>query len=993
MRRVLFFFFLVFLLNPTLIFAQRDSLRKAFLDAESWFLFEEYADALPLYESLLESDPGNYNLKYKLGICLLNDPYQKDKAIQYLLEASNNINPAYKQNNLKERGAPPDALYYLGNAYQVNELLESAIESYEEFLKGMDYGVYDEDLVLAQISSCKNAQRLKTMPVDLDLFLIDSLINTRYPDIRPVISGDGTKMAFVTKLPFYDGAFYTEKHEDGWSYPQMVTQMLGFDADAYPVALSYDGTEMILYYDDDYIGNLYYSKMEDGLWTPAVKLGENICTKYWESHASFSKDGLTLYFTSNRKGTHGGLDVYLSEKQNDGKWGPPVNLGTTINTRYNEESPYISEDGQTLYFSSYGHYNMGGYDIFYSRKNKDGTWAEPVNMGYPINTTDDDLFFQPYDKGNAAYYAIYSPIGIGQHDIYYMNIYSANNPRLYLVSGTLHTEDGSTDTSPVAIFIIDSESGDTLVYSSPTEEGEFAFQLKQGIYELHFLGEGYEELIRPLRITRESDKKGVNLEDDLVLALEAEEIEPVKEPEVFEGEESQIKLRETQVDAVAGTPVVIPVIAPKGSTLVIRTYQDSVLVSTDTLVTERRRTNVEIIPLPGNSEVELELTDKDGNIHRNRLMVVGSTIEGTDMPEATEQPPSDLQPDTQAESSLESPEGIILLAGSISGDDPEVLKQKLRENSDSPLNEYLEQLDIDAEGITSSEELMLHLQEASLTEGFTMEDVRDALIKADQEEKRAAVLGLLLQKSEGDLHTELLRLDSADVSFISEQELFEYLYDQAGTSEDSPVVDSLGVDSPGAYSAAEVDVLLANVLSDGDVDLLLQHMIENSGGALKAYLDQLDPEALGIQTSEDLLRHLESVAEEEGFTLEEIRRAMLDSLGKTLEVYQVYDKILQKSQGSTREILESLDLHGNKIYRVDQLIDLLYNELKTSGLSKKEIDQILYELFGDQYSASGAGKRKTSWPVLVVLTVAVAGLIWFLITWWRRREKGDKQGD
>jgi len=306
MKRILFSSLLILFSVPALVFAQRDSVRAVYLDAESWFLFEEYGEALPLYESLLEADPGNDNLKYKIGICLLNDPYQKDKAIQYLLEASKNINPNYKQNSYKERTAPPDALYHLGDAYLVNELLNRAIESYNEFLEVMDHSVYDEEIVLSQIQSCKNAQRLLTMPVDIDLFLLDSLINTRYADVRPVISGDGSKMAFVTELPFYDAAFYTEKREDGWTYPQILTQSLGFDEDIYPVALSRDGSEMILYYDDDYIGNLYYSRIEDGLWLPVTKMGENISTKYWESHASFSKDGRTLYFTSNRKGGRSG---------------------------------------------------------------------------------------------------------------------------------------------------------------------------------------------------------------------------------------------------------------------------------------------------------------------------------------------------------------------------------------------------------------------------------------------------------------------------------------------------------------------------------------------------------------------------------------------------------------------------------------------------------------------------------------------------------------
>jgi len=535
-----------------------------FLDAESYLLFEEYSEALPLFESLLRSDPDNDNLNYKLGICYLNDPYQKDKAIGCLQKAILNINPGYKQGNYKERTAPPDALYYLGSAYLVNELLDRAIESYEAFMEIMDRNVYDAELVEDQIQSCRNAKRMETMPVDIDLLLLDTLINTRYAEIRPVLSGDGTKMTFVTELPFYDAAFYTEKQEDGWSSPRLLTQMLGFDEDIYPVALSWDGTEMILYYDDDYIGNLYYSRMEGGLWSPAVKLEEPISTKYWESEACFSKDGRTLYFTSNRKGTLGGLDIWVSQKDASGLWGEPENLGSTINTRFNEECPCISEDGKTLYFSSYGHYNIGGYDIFCSRKNADGSWAEPVNLGYPINTTDHDLYFQPVNEGNAAYYSLYSPRGMGRRDIYYMNIYSADNPRFYSVRGTLRTDDGRLDTTRMAIFVIDTGQRDTVLTEQPSGDGTFSLQLEQGIYELHLTGDGYEELIRPLQITSASNKTGISLPDNMELAsLEPEE----KVPVILEGEESLIKLDITRLEGEAGEPLIIPFTAPTGSTV------------------------------------------------------------------------------------------------------------------------------------------------------------------------------------------------------------------------------------------------------------------------------------------------------------------------------------------------------------------------------------------------------------------------------------------
>ena len=147
---------MLLLFIPGVLFAQRDSLRNVFLDAESWFLFEEYSDAFIIYKKLLDANPGNDNLKYKIGICLLNDPYQKDKAIGYLSDASENINPNYKENSYKERTAPPDVLYYLGNAYLVNELLDRAIETYEHFMKIMDRDIYDEELANQSINKICN---------------------------------------------------------------------------------------------------------------------------------------------------------------------------------------------------------------------------------------------------------------------------------------------------------------------------------------------------------------------------------------------------------------------------------------------------------------------------------------------------------------------------------------------------------------------------------------------------------------------------------------------------------------------------------------------------------------------------------------------------------------------------------------------------------------------------------------------------------------------
>jgi len=281
--------------------------------------------------------------------------------------------------------------------------------------------------------------------VDIDIRNMGDVVNSRSTESNFVVSGDETALVFIQKLAFYDAPLFGEKVDGQWSYPRNLIPSgelgPGVDEDIYPVALSYDGSEMILYRSDDFIGDLYSSTFVDGLWTPIQKLNDNINTKYWESHASFTITGDTLYFTSNRKGTIGGLDIYYSVKDQEGEWGVPINLGPTINTRYNEESPVITSDGRTLYFSSYGHFNMGGYDVYYSTRLDNGEWSVPVNAGHPINTTDDDVFFMPVQNGTFAYYPRYLDDTYGRTDIYLLEIYSSTHPRKFTVSGILGISD------------------------------------------------------------------------------------------------------------------------------------------------------------------------------------------------------------------------------------------------------------------------------------------------------------------------------------------------------------------------------------------------------------------------------------------------------------------------------------------------------------------------------------------------------------------------
>jgi Tol biopolymer transport system component len=184
---------------------------------------------------------------------------------------------------------------------------------------------------------------------------LGDMVNSRFADIRPVLSGDGKTLVFTRELQFYDAIFITTLDSNGtWSPPYNLTPDFGLDGNSYTTCISYHGDQIFVYRSDNYDGNIYSSKRMGIRWQPLKKLNDNINTKYWESHASISPDGQTLYFTSNRKGGYGGLDIYRSTLQSNGEWGEAINLGPVVNSAYNDDTPFISPNDNKLYFSSLG---------------------------------------------------------------------------------------------------------------------------------------------------------------------------------------------------------------------------------------------------------------------------------------------------------------------------------------------------------------------------------------------------------------------------------------------------------------------------------------------------------------------------------------------------------------------------------------------------------------------------------------------------------------
>jgi tetratricopeptide (TPR) repeat protein len=390
--------------------------KEMFVEAESYFLYGDYSEALYLYQLLLNYFPNNYNLQYKIGMCLVHIPGRKVRAIPPLEAASNVISNSSKENTLKETRAPADALFQLGNAYRINNELDKALNAYNRFIQVCDSTIYDINLARININACERAKLMMQNPVSVSFTSFNDRFNDASPNLNALVSGNDSVVVFVTKLKFYDAVFYSKMDENGkWSAPINIIPNLGVDNKCYPTSISYDGKEIYFYRNDDFGGDIYVSNFANNAWSPIVKLNKNINTKYWESHAFITNDGKSLYFTSNRVGGYGGLDIYKSDRDAKGEWGVAVNLGNTINTPYNEDTPFLSPEG-VLYFSSQGHVTIGGFDIFYS-KLIGGNWSKPQNIGYPINTTEDDLFFFPLSN-NKALMSLIRPEGKGQHDIY-----------------------------------------------------------------------------------------------------------------------------------------------------------------------------------------------------------------------------------------------------------------------------------------------------------------------------------------------------------------------------------------------------------------------------------------------------------------------------------------------------------------------------------------------------------------------------------------------
>jgi len=421
--------------------------------AEYYISEERYSEAIIIYNDLLNENPNDNDIHFRLGFCYLytNERYL---AIPHLEKVVND----YKSSTQKNKKVPADAYYFLGESYYLNYDFISAETTFNELL-ALTKNAEDKEKLQKQIKFCKEAEEIFENPVDIIVTKL-GVINSASPDHSPVINADESTLIFTSRREGSTGGLVDidgYQFEDIYVYdktkglntkPEKLDTTINSLEHEASCGLSIDGQELFIYKsakNDD--GDIYYSKLEGSKWSTPIKIQGDVNSTARESHATVSSDGKKLFFTSNRAGGLGGMDIYVAEKQADGTWANVKNLGASINTSLSEEGPYIHPDNKTLYFSSQGHKTMGGYDIFVSTINDNGVWGEPVNMGFPLNTVDNDVFFVPTIDGNRGYYSSQQD---GKSSIYIVDIFDENNKNLILVSGHTYDSQNSANTYPIA---------------------------------------------------------------------------------------------------------------------------------------------------------------------------------------------------------------------------------------------------------------------------------------------------------------------------------------------------------------------------------------------------------------------------------------------------------------------------------------------------------------------------------------------------------------
>lgn len=452
-------------------------------------LFEEenYLMALPIYENLYNQHPKEEYLKYCYAKCGLLRSDKHEIALTLLTEL-------YAKNK-----KIADIELDLAKALHYNYKFDEALTYLEKFNQNKKNTIPKKNQAKQLVQYCLNAKLFFNNPTNAKIENSGNVINTENEEYVPVISADEAVMIYTYRGKestgglqnsynqpdpygiYYEDIFLTIKIDNEWQKPVPLKNINTNTHDA-AIAISADGYTLFVYKDsgDDH-GDIYESKYEFGDWTTPQKLRGQVNSYSWEGSCSMTSDGKYLYFSSERGGGFGGKDIYRATLLSDGSWGNVINLGDSINTALDDDAPFIHPDGVTLFYSSKGKNSMGGYDIFQAKLNpKDSSFFSPVNMGYPINTPDDDIYYVLSANGERGYYASGKSGGQGLKDIYTVYPgYIGQKPSVYLVKGKI-TLDSLPVQAEISILVKNKENTNYKTFTSEYSSGKYLTTLSVG---------------------------------------------------------------------------------------------------------------------------------------------------------------------------------------------------------------------------------------------------------------------------------------------------------------------------------------------------------------------------------------------------------------------------------------------------------------------------------------------------------------------------------
>ncbi|MFT7155377.1 MAG: hypothetical protein ACI8Q1_000378 [Parvicella sp.] len=509
MKKQFFLPLLVTLLLSNWTFAQDKKV------AAEYFAIGNFEDALEEYLMLIEEEPDDIEFNYNIAICYLNTNIDKSNAIPYL------------EKMVEVPKINADAFYLLGRAYHFGYRFDDAIEMYQKFIATGKGNLLNQDNTPEQIAYCENAKELMKFPLNVRFQNLGKNVNSIYSDYYPFVPSDESYLIFNSNRVNQDVPAY----ENGSFPPSVfmsavkngtfgVSQKIKLDVEADRkeiVGLNSAGTKAIYYIEEKFEnGNIYESEVKDGALVNPKMLSDNVNSKYVEIAACVTSNDQKLYFASSRPGGYGGVDLYLCQRLPNGDWSTPQNLGATINTESDEDFPNISPDGKTLYFSSKGHAGMGGYDIYKAAWNAEKRkFGQVQNMGYPINTPEDNMNFRVSESGKYGYISAVRSEGLGDLDVYRVDFQDIE-PKYTVITGTV-SNDKNVKFEDVFIQVADAETDEVFGdYIPNPKTNRYVIILPPGNYNMFVGASGYDEQFEILDIKDKSSFR-TEIKKDLIM--------------------------------------------------------------------------------------------------------------------------------------------------------------------------------------------------------------------------------------------------------------------------------------------------------------------------------------------------------------------------------------------------------------------------------------------------------------------------------------------